>query len=80
MSHAENDEPEECPDCGKVFHRGDSKVTYTTRPFMSLPENKVSCPSCFKKIGTAIRQKAASGDGYEFRYTYGVTDVVKSTI
>ncbi|SVB09271.1 uncharacterized protein METZ01_LOCUS162125 [marine metagenome] len=44
---------DDCPDCGKVFHRGDSKVTYTTQPFTSLPENKVSCPSCFKKISTA---------------------------
>tara|TARA_B100000929_G_scaffold146792_1_gene116285 strand:- start:2609 stop:2905 length:297 start_codon:yes stop_codon:yes gene_type:complete len=42
-----------CPDCGKVFHRGDTKVTYTAQPFTSLPENKVSCPSCFKKISTA---------------------------
>ena len=44
---------DDCPDCGKRFRPGDSKVTYTTQPFTSLPENKVSCPSCFKKISTA---------------------------
>jgi len=44
---------DDCPDCGKKFRQGDPKVTYTTQPFTSLPENKVSCPTCFKKISTA---------------------------